>query len=47
MGLFAFKRKREQEAAKVASVPLKTKKVKKIKVNGDHNRRNTIKRNSK
>ena len=28
MGIFAFKRKREQEAAKVASVPIKTKKVK-------------------
>ena len=47
MGIFAFKRKREQEAAKVASVPIKTKKVKRTKVNGDHNSRNSIKRISK
>ncbi len=47
MGIFAFKRKREQEAAKVASVPIKSKKVKRTKVNGDHISRDSIKHNSK
>ena len=50
MGLFAFKRIREKEAAvAVASIPTKTKKRKlKSKVeNGDHNSRNSGKRNSK
>jgi len=45
MGIFAFKRKREQEATKVASVPIK-KKVKQTKVNGDLNSRNSRKRDS-
>ena len=50
MGLFAFKRIREKEAAVVvASIPTKTKKRKlKSKVeNGDHNSRNSGKRYSK
>ena len=50
MGLFAFKRIREKEAAvAVASVPTKTKKRKpKSKVeNGDYNCRNSGKLNSK
>ena len=50
MGLFAFKRIREKEAAvAVASIPTKTKKRKpKSKVvNGDNNSRNSRERNSK
>ena len=41
MGMFAFKRMREQEAAKaVVSVPSKKKKSK-LKQNGNHDRRNS------
>ena len=41
MGIFAFKRMREQEAAKaVVSVPTKKKKAK-VKENGYHDRRNS------
>ena len=41
MGIFAFKRMREQEAAKaVVSVPTKKKKSK-VKENGNHDRRNS------
>jgi len=50
MGLFAFKRIKEKEAAvMVASIPKKTKKRKsKIKVeNGDNNSRNSRQRNRK
>ncbi len=48
MGIFAFRRLREQEAAKVASVPPKAKKKTKLpKVNGDNNSSNSRKRYSK
>ena len=50
MGLYAFKRIREKEAAvAVASIPTKTKKRKpNLKVeNGDNNSRNSRERNSK
>ncbi len=49
MGIFAFKRKREQEATFVASVlPKKTKpKSKQLDLNGDNNSSNSRKRNSK
>jgi len=50
MGLFAFKRIKEKEAAvMVASIPKKTKKRKsKTKVeNGDNNSRNSRQRNRK
>ncbi len=41
MGMFAFKRMREQEAAKmVVSAPSKKKKTK-VKQNGNHDRRNS------
>ena len=41
MGMFAFKRMREQEAAKlVVSAPSKKKKSK-VKENGNYNRRNS------
>jgi hypothetical protein len=41
MGIFAFKRMREQEAAKlVVSAPSKKKKTK-VKQNGNHDRRNS------
>jgi len=43
MGMFAFRRMREQEATKqVAPVPLKkTKRKPKLKENGNHDRRNS------
>ena len=43
MGIFAFRRMREQEATKkVASEPLKnTKRKPKLKQNGNHDRRNS------
>ena len=51
MGIFAFRRLREQEAAKVASVPPKPKKKlfvpKKTKVNGNNHNGNSRKRVSK
>jgi len=48
MGLFAFKRIKEKEAAVVvASIPTKKRKSKSKVENGDNNSRNSRKRNSK
>ena len=47
MGLFAFKRIREKEAAVVvASIPTKTRKTKSKVENGGNNSRNSRQRNS-
>jgi len=41
MGMFAFKRMREQEAAKTVAPVLLKKKKTKVKQNGNHDRRNS------